>query len=149
MRQTSLDAYNEIKNNGLLSKRRWQVYDCLFHHGPLTGNEIVKKISLPGAWKRLSELEKETVAQVVGQRICTVTGYEVELWDVTTNLPIGATHSTAIGPSRPKAADLNTVVNLLREKWIESKKLGKPLAEDHPYVTVGKWLKYQALKSKN
>lgn len=148
MRQASIDVYNRIARDGTLSKRRWEVYDCLFHHGPLTGNEVVRKLGLPGAWKRLSELERETVIQEVGKRVCTVTGEEVGIWDVTGNLPIGAKHSTAAGPSRPPARDLEIVVNLLRAKYIEADEHGQKLPDDHPYVTVGKWLAYQQTKAK-
>ena len=148
MRQTSIDVYNQIKRDGTLSKRRWQVYDCLFHHGPLTGNEVVRKLGLPGAWKRLSELERETVVTTFGTRVCTVTGFEVDLWDVTGNLPIGAKHSSAVGPPRPPARDLAVVVDLLRAKFIEASDHGQKLPDDHPYVTVGKWLAHQQSKAK-
>ena len=42
IRQTSIDCYNKIKAEGLLSKRRLEVYEILFHHGQLTANEIVR-----------------------------------------------------------------------------------------------------------
>ena len=148
MRQTSIDVYTEIKASGLLSKRRWQVYDCLFHEGPLTGNELVERLKLPGAWKRLSELEAETVVRDVGERQCSVTGREVTLWDVTSNLPIGTAHSTATGPPRPSADHLGVVIDLLRHKWVEADSLGQRLPDDHPYVTVGKWLAHQKTKAK-
>jgi len=39
-RDTSIEAYRTIKANGLLSKRRLQVYEYLFNHGPATAKEI-------------------------------------------------------------------------------------------------------------
>ena len=42
VRSTSADAYRKIRDEGLLSERRWQVYDALFAHGPCTGMELLE-----------------------------------------------------------------------------------------------------------
>lgn len=93
-RQTSIDAYNAIKDSGLLSKRRFEVYAVLFEHGPLTGGELSellpKKISRTigsNVHARLSELTERGVVMEIGYRICSVSGQRVILWDVTNNLP--------------------------------------------------------------
>ena len=95
IRQTSIEAYNTIKENGLLSKRRWEVYDILFHHGPLTAHEVVQvaRKQYPYANQtsfnaRLSELKKEGVAIEVGSKTNEVSGVSNYLWDVTSGLPI-------------------------------------------------------------
>jgi len=44
IRQTSIDAYRKIEAEGLLSKRRWQVYDILYEFGPMTGGECFAKL---------------------------------------------------------------------------------------------------------
>ena len=38
-RQTSIDCYNEIRANGLLSKRRFEVYEALLSSAPCTSSE--------------------------------------------------------------------------------------------------------------
>ena len=86
-RQTSIDAYNAIKENGILSARRWEAYDELYRRGPLTGQELARNTRTPGMWKRCSELAKAGVVQEVGTRICEVTGQHAIIWDVTSFIP--------------------------------------------------------------
>lgn len=93
VRQTSLQAYNEIQANGLLSHMRWVVYDCLFRHGPLTAHELDKYLAKPGETKtsyhkRLSELRDMGVVAEVGERPCSITNMTAVLWDVTDKLPM-------------------------------------------------------------
>lgn len=83
MRKTSLEAYQKLKESGTLSKRRWQAYDTLFHHGPLTGNELARYSGVPGMWKRLSELKKLGLVAMVGEKVCDVTGEKALTWDLT------------------------------------------------------------------
>jgi hypothetical protein len=97
-RQTSVDAYHKIKDEGLLSARRWEAYDILFRHGPLTANEllaIAKQEDPSRSWshletltKRLRELCQSGVADEVGTKICSITGMTVILWDVTAHIPV-------------------------------------------------------------
>lgn len=51
-RDTSREAYNKIKEMGLLSQRRWEVYDILYSHGPMTGGEICDVIRQRWASKK-------------------------------------------------------------------------------------------------
>lgn len=93
MRHTSIDAYNHIKDCGLLSRTRWLVYETLFQKGPCTARELDKWLATPGDTKtsyhkRLSELERMGVVQTVGERPCSMTGVNATLWDVTDRLPI-------------------------------------------------------------
>ena len=95
IRETSIEAFNKIKENGLLSVRRMQVYEVLFHDGPLTQNEAHKLL-----WKlgirtekqsitpRFNELYQVGVIKEVGKKVCSVTGNNCILWDVTKNLPV-------------------------------------------------------------
>lgn len=92
-RRTSIETYHAIKDNGLLSELRWRVYDLLFHHGPLTQMELCRKNADPGVqdrslMPRFAELEKMGVIEVIGERICTITGRMVLVWDVTDRLPV-------------------------------------------------------------
>jgi hypothetical protein len=93
-RQTSREVYELIENNGLLSKRRFQTYRALYFYGPMTANEIVDCIQKDGVRvqphsisPRLAELERSGAVAASGVRVCSITGYEVTLWDVTAKLP--------------------------------------------------------------
>lgn len=93
-RKTSIDTYRQIEADGLLSKRRWEVYQCLYKLGPMTQGETAKRIELvvvnidrPSITPRFAELEAMGVIETVGERACNVTGRNVLVWDVTANLP--------------------------------------------------------------
>ena len=43
-RVTSREVYDQVKAEGLLSTRRFEVYDILFHHGPLTCGEVAERL---------------------------------------------------------------------------------------------------------
>ncbi len=88
IRQTSIEAYQTIRESGLLSRRRLEAYDILFNHGPMTAQELDRKAGSVGLWKRLSELEAVGVVATVGERDCKVTNMNAILWDVTDKLPI-------------------------------------------------------------
>jgi hypothetical protein len=105
VRETSIAAYNAIKDNGLLSGRRFEVYEFLFQHGPCTGNELLAKMKLeidrfngnaPNVVTRLGELRDFGVVRELGTRKCNITGMTVTVWDVTDKLPTKA----AIQPKR-------------------------------------------------
>ena len=90
-RETSTEVYHQIAAEGLLSKRRFQVYDTLFNRGPLTQMETSRLI--PEALDhsispRFAELENLGVVKSVGERVCKITGRNVMIWDVTAHLPV-------------------------------------------------------------
>lgn len=92
MRNTSIQAYNHIKEDGLLSKMRMRVYETLYLHGPLTGRELNFRMAVPGEasasfHKRLSELEDLGVVETVGTRPATQDTEAAILWDATDRLP--------------------------------------------------------------
>lgn len=93
-RRTSIYAYREIEENGLLSKRRFQVYSTLYRIGPATAAEIATAI--PGeksssvgfnVHARLCELKRMGCVDELGERSCNITGNNVILWDVNESLP--------------------------------------------------------------
>ena len=43
MRQTSIDCYNQIKAEGLLSKRRLEVYEAILKSAPCSSGEAFSK----------------------------------------------------------------------------------------------------------
>lgn len=92
-RDTSIEAYHIIQENGLLKKLKWQVYDYVYHNGPCTGKQVDMALSSPtqnsGVFStRLSELRDMGVMEEVGKIKCHITGHSVILWDVTSSLPV-------------------------------------------------------------
>lgn len=96
-RQTSIETYHKIKEEGLLSQRRWQIYDILFHNGPMTAGEIfdygLRKFIWSRAVKggicaRLTELRQLGVAVELEPRECKVSGQVTILWELNNKLPV-------------------------------------------------------------
>lgn len=95
MRSTSIETYNKIKSSGLLSNRRFEVYDMLYHSGPMTANDLVRlqKEKNPNAnqtgWNaRFSELEKMGVIKAIGTKKDSISGNECVVWGCTDSLPV-------------------------------------------------------------
>jgi DNA-binding transcriptional ArsR family regulator len=90
-RRISADAYHRIEAEGLLSKRRFQVYSLLYHHGPLTIAEACAQLATTVSERsfspRFAELRDLGVVDEVGERQCRVTGNNVIAWDVNEKLP--------------------------------------------------------------
>lgn len=93
-RRTSIAAYHEIEFAGLLSKKRFEIYKILYKYGPLTYNEVFKKIvqrdsviASANVGARLNEMREMGVVEEAGERLCSITGMNVILWDVTDKLP--------------------------------------------------------------
>lgn len=94
IRKTSIDVYRQIVAEGLLTKRRLQVYRYLFKHGPLTQHEVTLAVAADNSntairnyAPRFAELERAGAIETVGERGCSVTGNRVLVWDVTDKLP--------------------------------------------------------------
>lgn len=96
-RQTSIEAYTTIRDSGLLSQRRWEIYDIVFRFGPMTANEAFAKLykdnlgphnAASNSAARFSELRDRGVIYEVQTRICKITGMTVIEWDVTDRLPL-------------------------------------------------------------
>jgi len=92
-RQTSIDVYHQIVEEGLLSPKRFAVYDSLFGKGPLTQMECCRQINDPYTqdrtfMPRFAELKRMEAIVEVGVRDCKITGRNVYIWDVTDKRPI-------------------------------------------------------------
>lgn len=120
MRQTSIEAYNKIKEDGLLSKSRMEIYDILFKYGAMTAGEIFevlqkRKIAhtvVKGSvCARLTELERVGVVMEVGKKEWLLTGQSNTLWGVTDRLPMK--------PEKKKTKD--QIIRELREEIEELK----------------------------
>jgi len=94
IRQTSIEALQQIRESGVLSKRRFEVYVSLFEYGPCSATELFYKMnklrnpSHSNVTTRLGELREMGVVKEIGTKICTITEKKVIEWDVTANLPI-------------------------------------------------------------
>jgi len=94
IRNTSKQVYHQIKASGVLSQRRWEVFDWLWHNGPATGREAIRGARaadhgpvISQTRARLTELRDMGAIEEIGTTIDNVTGNEVILWDVTGNMP--------------------------------------------------------------
>lgn len=96
MRNTSIEAYNKILKEGLLTGAKFSVYEILFQNGPLTAGEIFEisqrinighTIVKGSVCARLTELESQGVVEEVGTRKWKATGHTSILWDVNDKLP--------------------------------------------------------------
>lgn len=113
MRDTSLEAYNTIKENGTLSERRMEVYEYLFHNGPLSQMELCYGLrgKLDRALTpRFSELEHMGCITIVDKRLCKITGNNSTIWDVTKNIP-----RKIIKPKRIKCEHCNGKGHFIQE----------------------------------
>ena len=96
IRTTSVETFNEIKSNGLLSLRRWQVYEVLYNLGPSTGAQIAKQVkAIYGSWghsetirNRLTELRDTGCISECGEVDCPISGNRVLQWQTNDNLPV-------------------------------------------------------------
>ena len=92
IRQTSIDCYNKIKANGLLSKRRLQTLEVLIKIAPCTATELQNSMDYNDGgrdcMKRVSELRDLGVIYEKTERNCSITGRNVIEWDLTDKIPI-------------------------------------------------------------
>jgi hypothetical protein len=117
MRQTSIDCYNQIKEEGLLSKLRLSTHYAMLHSSPCTASELQNYIDKNGikvkhALKLLSQLRDLGVVYEKGERNCNVTGRVVIEWDLTDKLPIDKKIS-----AQSKKDRVNNALNALRELY--------------------------------
>jgi len=88
MKRTSIKAYHEELESGRITKRQQEVIN--FWHGYPSQEFTAKDISMeiPGAWKRLSELERMGVVVVCGNIIDPDTNKTVSLYKLTGHKPL-------------------------------------------------------------
>ena len=113
-RQTSIDCYNEIKRNGLLSKMRFEVYSALLSMGkPSTTREVYQTMNvLKQEATRFTELRNLGVIYEVQNRKCTVTGRTSIEWDLTDRLPVSFKNK-----NKTKKQRIEDAINSFRELY--------------------------------
>ncbi len=113
IRQTSIDCYNKIKQEGLLSKRRLEVYEALLSTAPCTSSEAIRNAKTTfgvfGVSSRFTELRDLGVIYEKGEKKCSITGRNVIEWDLTDRLPVNVKKTI-----KTKKQKINDALNLLR-----------------------------------
>ena len=130
-RDTSVKAYESVKATGILGECLWQVYDCLYHHGPLTANECWDKLrkaepdlNKPSVTPRFKELERWGAIKDLGTRKCSVSERECHFYDVTSQIPVKPEDED--GKTR---AELEAEIEELKKKCAELEQLALDLYE--------------------
>ena len=122
-RQTSIDCYNKIKSEGLLSKRRLEVYEALYTSAPCTSSEAIRNAKTTfgvfGVSSRFTELRDLGVIYEKDVRACNITGRNVIEWDLTDKLPFN-TKVPSKTKSQKKRAALDSLRLLYKKKDISS-----------------------------
>ena len=113
-RQTSIDCYNQIKSEGLLSNMRFRVYSALLAMGkPSTTREVYETMNvIKQEATRFTELRKLGVIYEVQNRKCNITGRTSIEWDLTDRLPIKIKKC-----NRTKKHKIDDALNSLRELY--------------------------------
>ena len=121
-RQTSIDCYNKIQAEGLLSKRRLEVLNTILESAPCTSSEAIVnakvKFGVFGVSSRFTELRDLGVIYEKGIKKCTVTGRNVIEWDLTDRLPIDKKVITIT--KKEKISNALCALNQLHKNRIES-----------------------------
>jgi hypothetical protein len=93
-RNTSIEAYKHIVTSGILGVRRTQVYEVVYHDGPIGSREVWESIKKTQSGipqhsinPRFKELLKMGIVERVGEHQCPFTKRKVTSWDVTSLLP--------------------------------------------------------------
>jgi|TARA_R110000744_G_scaffold242875_1_gene359927 hypothetical protein len=115
-RKTSIETFNKIKQEGLLSKRRLEVYEALYTSAPCTSSEAIRNAKTTfgvfGVSSRFTELRDLGVIYEKGEKQCTITGRNVIEWDLTDKLPVSFKNK-----NKTKKQRINDAINSLRELY--------------------------------
>ena len=136
-RQTSIDCYYEIKNEGLLNNMRLQYFEAIFNNAPCTSGEAYKAMKMGktvGKGERLersrfTELRNMGVIKEVGTRRCNESGRSSIVWDLTDKLPTKIKSNT-------KKNKIEDALNALRKLYIN-----KNTSTDSDWIIVSDLIK--------
>lgn len=122
-RQTSINCFNQIQAEGLLTKRRFEVYEAIYNSAPCTSSEaMIGRLNstnvLSQSRARFTELRELGVIYEKGIKKCTVTGRNVIEWDLTDRLPIDKKVTTIT--KKMRVANTLYALNQLHKNRIES-----------------------------
>tara|TARA_R110002073_G_scaffold17423_1_gene65505 strand:+ start:706 stop:1128 length:423 start_codon:yes stop_codon:yes gene_type:complete len=133
MRQTSIDCYNQIKEQGLLSNMRFKVYEAILKKAPCTSGEAfatmtTKENQISQSRARFTELRNLGVIYEKGEKQCSITGRNVIEWDLTDRLPVNVKSSNKTKQQKKNAA-LNSLRELYKNKDISTDEDWKIVAD--------------------
>tara|TARA_R110002051_G_scaffold2277_1_gene11778 strand:+ start:2488 stop:2910 length:423 start_codon:yes stop_codon:yes gene_type:complete len=116
-RQTSIDCYNQIKEQGLLSNMRFKVYEAILKKAPCTSGEAfatmtTKENQISQSRARFTELRELGVIYERGEKQCSITGRNVIEWDLTDRLPINIKKT-----NKTKKQKVDDALNSLRQLY--------------------------------
>jgi predicted transcriptional regulator len=122
-RQTSIDCFNQIKANGLLSKQRFEVYLALLNLGkPSTTREVYATMNVDKQEAtRFTELRNLGVIYEKSTRKCNITGKTAIEWDLTDKLPLKE-KAPVVTKKQKIEAILNDVTNFAKTLSSEEEK---------------------------
>jgi hypothetical protein len=133
IQETSLSAYRQIKENGLLSEMRFKVYDAIVKYGPATAGEIchwhLRNMQQHSITPRFAELQRLGVIKIAGKRECGVTGATAIVWE-----------SSGLTPNKIERKPTKTEIIAMQSKHIvalqaEVERLSN-LAEKNKWVST-------------
>jgi len=120
-KQTSIDAYREIKESGLLSNKRLAAYEAIVKHGPCTSGELARVINskhpIPQLRPRLTELREMGAIEEAEERICKVSGKRCIVWKATGCLP------TKIKSKQGKTKELKAACRRLIDAYVDNESM--------------------------
>jgi hypothetical protein len=136
IRQTSIDCYNKIKEQGLLSNMRFKVYEAILKKAPCTSGEAfaimtTKENQISQSRARFTELRELGVIYEKGEKQCSITGRNVIEWDLTDRLPVNIKN-----PNKTKKQRLDDALNSLRELY-----KNKDISTDEDWKAVANLIK--------
>lgn len=86
------ESFITIRDNNLLSPKRWEIYNFIHHAGRVSSLQIISRLrqeQFPNTVRtRLNELVKLGCVKKVGHVLCEVTKRQVLLFDCTDQLPV-------------------------------------------------------------
>lgn len=120
--RTSIDAYKEITENGLLAKKQMEVYKAISVLPDCTINDLIAMLGRMGSntgsiTGRISELKRMGVIAACGEKVAS-TGQRVTVWRTTINLPAKLPWKET---SREKIARLEYNIEQLKEELAKFK----------------------------
>jgi len=85
IRETSIEAYRHLVENGILAEKNRVVYEYLWKNGATTQKKTERNFNdrTYTLRPRFAQLEKMGLIKVVGEINCEETGRKNLLWDVT------------------------------------------------------------------
>lgn len=114
-RQTSIDAYRNLVEGGVLAEKNSVVYRHLFHNGATTQKKTERFFNdrTYTLRPRFAQLEKMGLIECVGEEVCEETGKRNMLWDVTNRV-----HPIEIQPALDSKKDrVKNALDALRQLY--------------------------------